>query len=121
MSRYEDALLARPANRFASSRLVALHLASGHITAAALRLSESLRHRPADLAARVCLGHVLQLAGRHEEAASEYEKALRLEPQAALPTLEVAEALQLIEDGRQAIGLLKKLITARPDCPDLCL
>ncbi|HEV8292320.1 MAG TPA: hypothetical protein VGP94_10365, partial [Tepidisphaeraceae bacterium] len=42
MNRYEDALLQRPMNRFASNRLVALHLASGHLTAAVLRLSRSL-------------------------------------------------------------------------------
>ncbi|HEV8607729.1 MAG TPA: tetratricopeptide repeat protein [Tepidisphaeraceae bacterium] len=121
MHRYEDALLQRPTNRFASNRLIALHLASGHTTAVALRLSRSLDNRPNDLAARICLGHVLQLAGRHTQAATEYEKALRLEPDAVLPTLEMAQALQLIENGGQAIGLLKKLLTARPECPDLCL
>src|SRR5213075_1540668 len=46
MHRYEDALLQRPMNRFASNRLVAVHLASGHLTAAALRLSRSLDFRP---------------------------------------------------------------------------
>jgi tetratricopeptide (TPR) repeat protein len=121
MNRYEDALLQRPMNRFANNRLVALHLAGGHLTAAALRLSRSLDYRPNDLAARVCLGHVLQLAGRYEEAASEYEKALRLEPDAAMPTLELAETLELVENGTQAIPLLKKLLSARPECPDVCL
>src|SRR5438132_6373650 len=96
MNRYEDALLTRPMNRFASNRLVALHLASGHMTAAALRLSRSLDYRPNDLAARVCLGHVLQLTGRNAEAASEYEKALSLEPEAGMPTLELAKTLEMV-------------------------
>ena len=121
MNRYEDALLQRPMNRFASNRLVAIHLASGHLTAAALRLSRGLDYRPNDLAARICLGHVLQLAGRHAEAAAEYEKALRLEPESAMPTLELAQTMELVENGTEAIPLLTKLLTARPECPDVCL
>lgn len=121
MNRYEDALLQRPMNRFASNRLVAIHLSSGHLTAAALRLSRGLDYRPTDLAARICLGHVLQLAGRHDEAATEYEKALHLEPESAMPTLELAKTMELVENGPDAIGLLKKLLVARPDCPDVAL
>src|ERR1051325_11115920 len=108
MNRYEDALLQRPMNRFATNRLVAIHLASGHLTAAALRLSRGLDYRPTDLAARICLGHVLQLAGRHAEAANEYEKALHLEPESAMPTLELAQTMDLVENGTEAISLLKK-------------
>jgi tetratricopeptide (TPR) repeat protein len=121
MNRYEDALLQRPMNRFASNRLAALHLASGHLTAATLRLSRGLDYRPNDLAARVCLGHVLQLAGRYAEAASEYEKALRLEPESAMPTLELAQTMELVENATEAIGLLEKLSVARPECPDVSL
>ncbi|HMC11071.1 MAG TPA: tetratricopeptide repeat protein, partial [Pirellulaceae bacterium] len=121
MNRYEDALLQRPSNRFASNRLVAIHMASGHLTAAALRLSRLLDFRPGDLSARICLGHVLQLSGRHAEAAGEYEKALRLEPDSAMPTLELAQTMELVDDATQAIPLLKKLLVARPECPDVCL
>jgi tetratricopeptide (TPR) repeat protein len=121
MHRYEDAIIQRPMNRFATNRLVALHLASGHLTAAALRLSRGLDFRPNDLAARICLGHVLQLSGRFKEAAEEYEKALSLEPEAAMPTVELAQTLEMVEDGSAAIGLLKKLLVARPGCPDVCL
>src|ERR1051325_4745515 len=102
-------------NRFATNRLVAIHLSAGHLSAAALRLSRGLDYRPTDLGARICLGHVLQLAGRHDEAATEYEKALRLEPESAMPTLELAKTMELIENGTEAIGLLKKLLLARPD------
>jgi len=121
MHRYEDALIQRPMNRFATNRLIALHLAGGHLTAAALRLSRGLDFRANDLAARICLGHVLQLSGRYAEAAAEYEKALSLEPDAAMPTLELAQTLELIENESHAIPLLKKLLVARPGCPDVCL
>jgi len=68
MHRYEDALLQRPMNRFARQSSGGLHLASGHLTAAALRLARSLDYRPNDLAARVAFGHVLQVSGRYAEA-----------------------------------------------------
>jgi len=47
------------------------------------------------------------------EAAAEYEKALSLEPEAGMPTVELAKSLDLVENGSEAIGLLKKLLVAR--------
>lgn len=79
-ARYRTALLHRPDGELAAWRLTALHLATGRYAEAAFHLHDLLIHHPSDQTARICLGHLLELAGRHREAAWQYEAAVRMSP-----------------------------------------
>lgn len=118
-ARYVMALSAKATDLFAVHRLTAIHLAHGELGEAASCLRQILQQQPQDQAARVCLGHLLQLTDRREEAIWEYEQALCLEPDTWELPLEVASKLQMMESTEEAIGVLEKLIGAQPHFPDL--
>ncbi|MGA2501902.1 MAG: tetratricopeptide repeat protein [Tepidisphaeraceae bacterium] len=116
--RYTEALRLTPAELFAHHRLVAIYLAHGQFSQAALHLRAILKQAPADKTARVCLAHLLQLAGRHEEAVWEYEQALCLEPDSwDLPAEAAWDLIQ--SEGEGAIAILEKLVKSQPQFPDL--
>ncbi len=115
---YIEALRLAPAELFAHHRLVAICLAHGQFSQAALHLRAILKQTPADKTARVCLAHLLQLAGRHEEAVWEYEQALCLEPDSwDLPADAARDLIQ--SEGESAIAILEKLVKSQPQFPDL--
>ncbi|MFI5379006.1 MAG: tetratricopeptide repeat protein [Tepidisphaerales bacterium] len=116
--RYTEALRLTPGELFAHHRLVAIYLAHGQFLQAALHLRAILKQAPADKPARVCLAHLLQLGGMHEEAVWEYEQALCLEPDSWDLPAEVAHDL-IQSAGEGAIAILEKLVRSQPHFPDL--
>ena len=116
--RYSQALALSPGELFAHHRLVAIYLAHGRFSQAVLHLRAILKQTPADKTARVCLAHLLQLAGRYEEAVWEYEQALCLEPDSwDLPADAARDLIQ--SEGEGAIAILEKLVKSQPQFPDL--
>jgi tetratricopeptide (TPR) repeat protein len=119
VTRYRDVIAHQPGDPFAHHRLVAIELAHGRLSDAAVHLRSLLNHHPADQTARVCLGHLLQRQRRYAEAAWEYEQALCLEPDSWELPLEAARQLQLSDSSIETIQVLEKLVGAQPHFPDL--
>lgn len=119
--RYHDALKGSPSELFARYRLVAISLAHGRLAQAALHLRSILRHHPAEKSARVCLAHLLQMAGRHHEATWQYEQALCLEPDSWELPVDVSTDLHQAEGSDKVINVLEQLVNAQPHFPDLKL
>lgn len=117
--RYNAAARIRPSDCFAHHRLVAIYLARGKTAQAALHLRAILKHHPAEKPARVCLAHLLQLAGRHSEAVWEYEQALCLEPDSWELPPHAAAILQNMNGPAQALEVLEDLVRTQPHFPDL--
>jgi tetratricopeptide (TPR) repeat protein len=117
--RYNAAARIRPSECFVHHRLVAIYLSRGKTAQAALHLRAILKHHPAEKPARVCLAHLLQLAGRHAEAAWEYEQALCLEPDSWELPAHAAAKLQNMNGPAQALEVLEDLVRSQPHFPDL--
>ncbi len=116
--RYTEALSLSPQEAFARHRLTAIHLAHGRFAQAGLHLRAILKHSPADKTARVCLAHLLQLAGQHDLAVWEYEQALCLEPDSWDLPADIAQDL-IQSAGEGAIAILERLVKTQPHFPDL--
>jgi tetratricopeptide (TPR) repeat protein len=118
-ARYVSALSANPVDSFALHRLIAIHVAHCEIAEAAACLTELLKQHPQDQAARICLGHLLQLLERPGEAEWEYEQTLCLSPDSWDLPFDAAAEGSVVGSEEQAIGVLKQLVGAQPHFPDL--
>jgi len=79
--RYIEAVNEDPTDALAHHRLVAIYLSHARLPQAALHLKGLLAWDAAHTEARVCLGHLLQRAGRCTDALKQYEQALAVEPE----------------------------------------
>jgi len=84
-ARYRRALAHRPDGAMAGWRLAALHLSGGRYAEAAFHLHEQLAHYPLDQLSRICLGHLLQLSGRRQDAVRQYEATVQLSSADGMP------------------------------------
>jgi Flp pilus assembly protein TadD len=87
IAKFQEALRIDPAHGEARENLASTHLAegvaraqAGDLANARTHFAEAARHRPDDAAIRYNLGTALLALGRYEEAATQLETALRLQP-----------------------------------------
>jgi tetratricopeptide (TPR) repeat protein len=119
--RYQQALKHDAQDLFAHHRLAAIYLAHNQLENAVAHHRAILNAEPQEQAVRTSLAHVLQLLGRHKEAAWEYEKALCLDPDNWDLQLEVADQFERMGNSDAAIDRLQSLCEKNPEFPDLHL
>ncbi len=110
----------RPPQRVAAHRGLARLLArEGALDAALERLDSAVRLAPEDPLTRVTLGHLLGQAGRFDEAAAAYRRALEIEPGNEQARLAEATALVLGKRPAEAVRRLEEAVVLLPDSLDL--
>lgn len=119
--RYREALTHNPSDMFARHRLAAICLSHNLVAEAIEHHQAILEQLPQQQAIRVSLAHLLQMAGRHQEAVWEYEKALCLEPDSWELESELADELNAAGNSDEAIAHLENLVERQTQFPDLRL
>ncbi len=118
--RCEEALGREPMHHGAQQLLGALYVQRGKIESGLALLAAAVAALPEDPEARNNLGMALQAAGRHAEAAAEYEKALKLRPGYAVAFNNLGNALDALGRRAEAIDRYREALTVEPRYPAAC-
>jgi len=118
--RGEETLRREPAHHGARQLLGALHVQHGKIETGLALLAAAVAAKPEDPEARNNFGVALQAAGRHAEAAAEYEKALKRRPGYAVALNNLGSALDALGRGEEAIARYRKAIAIDPRYAAAC-
>jgi len=118
--RGEETLRREPAHHGARQLLGALHVQHGKIETGLALLAAAVAAKPEDPEARNNFGVALQAAGRHAEAAAEYEKALKRRPSYAVALNNLGSALDALGRGEEAIARYRKAIAIDPRYAAAC-
>lgn len=118
--RCEEILRSRPLNDGARQLLGVIRVRQGRLDEGIGLLTAVTDSRRPDPEAHNNLGMSLQAAGRHAEAAAEYEKALKLRPGYAVALNNIGNALDNLGRRAEAIGRYREALAVEPRYAAAC-